>query len=316
MIISESTVGMQSAREYSAKTSVTTSRSMSNVLVFNDTSGKPVGVREISDPSEVRSANAKIRFSTLIYLWKQMFSRGGNSTLDKIMENLMESSGYSLVKDFASYTYEESESTMVSFNGAVKTTDGREIEFDVNVSMSRAYMEQYSVCTTSLVEKAYLDPLVINLDCDTCDVKKQTFSFDLDCDGTMDEIGRLSEGSGFLALDKNENGVIDDGFELFGTKSGNGFYDLSFYDDDRNGWIDEADSVYSKLRIMSVDADGKQHLYGLKESDVGAIFLGEVKSQFSLTDRANHERARITSSGMYLKESGGAGVVQNLDYVM
>ena len=316
MIISESTVGMQSTREYSARTSVTSSRNVSNVLVFSDNSGKTVGVKAVTDPSDVRSVNAKIRFSTLIYLWKQMFSKGGNGTIDKIMENLMGSTNYCLVTDFASYTYEESESTSFSFNGAVKTADGREIEFDVNVGMSRAYMEEYSVCASSLMEKVYLDPLVINLDCDTCDVRRQTFSFDLDCDGTADEIGRLGEGSGFLALDKNDNGVIDDGSELFGTKSGNGFYDLSFYDEDGNGWIDEADSIYSKLRIMCVDSDGKQHLYGLKESDVGAIFLGEVRTEFSLTDKANHERARITSSGMYLKESGGTGIMQNLDYVV
>ena len=55
---------------------------------------------------------------------------------------------------------------------------------------------------------------------DTADVRDQTFKFDLDADGREDEISMLGKGSGFLALDKNGNGKIDDGSELFGTKSG------------------------------------------------------------------------------------------------
>lgn len=42
-----------------------------------------------------------------------------------------------------------------------------------------------------------------------------------------------------LSLDQNGNGEIDNGTELFGTKSGDGFADLARYDLDYNGWIDE-----------------------------------------------------------------------------
>lgn len=341
MVISESAVNMQSKREFTAKSTMTHSRSTGNLLLFSDTTGgsvglvegkassgeegrtysnvhtgKSAGIYRPEERAEDRSAATRLRFSTLIYLWRQMFRAGGNSTIDRIMEHLMDSTGYTFVTDYTSYSYEESESTSFSFTGEVRTADGRSIEFDVNVGMSRSFMEEYSICEQSVVRNAYLDPLVINLDCKTCDVKSQTFMFDLNCDGQEDEIGRLSEGSGFLALDVNGNGTIDDGSELFGTKSGNGFYDLSFYDEDGNGWIDENDSVFSKLRIMTVDSEGKQHTYGLKESDVGAIYLGEIKSQFSVTDSANNEMARIKSSGLFLRESGGTGVMQNIDYVM
>lgn len=56
-------------------------------------------------------------------------------------------------------------------------------------------------------------------------------------------------GSGFLALDRNQNGVVDDGSELFGTQSGDGFAHLALYDQDSNGWIDANDPVFDKLRI-------------------------------------------------------------------
>ena len=53
----------------------------------------------------------------------------------------------------------------------------------------------------------------------------------------------LGKGSGFLALDKDGNGKIDDGNELFGTKSSDGFGDLREYDSDGSGWIDENDEI-------------------------------------------------------------------------
>ena len=70
---------------------------------------------------------------------------------------------------------------------------------------------------------ALFDPLIVNIGSDTADVCDQTFKFDLDADGTEDEISMLGKGSGFLALDKNGDGKINDGSELFGTKSGDGF---------------------------------------------------------------------------------------------
>ena len=75
----------------------------------------------------------------------------------------------------------------------------------------------------------------------------------------------------FLALDKNGDGRMNDGSELFGTASGDGFKDLAAYDEDGNGWIDENDSIYSQLKIWTKDENGKDHLIDLKDADVGAI---------------------------------------------
>ena len=125
----------------------------------------------------------------------------------------------------------------------------------------------------------------------------------------------LREGSGFLALDKNGDGKINDGSELFGTRSGNGFADLAVYDEDGNGWIDENDEIFDKLRVWSKDKDGKDVLKTLKEADVGAIYLGSTNSQFSLTDKKDNEvLGAVRSTGIYLKESTGmAGTVQQVD---
>ena len=117
------------------------------------------------------------------------------------------------------------------------TKDGREINFDVSVTMSRSF-EVERQTNLQFGAPNYCDPLVINLDYDVAEVSEQKFYFDLDADGTEESISMLNSNSGYLALDKNNNGIIDDGSELFGTKSGNGYADLAEYDIDKNGWID------------------------------------------------------------------------------
>lgn len=162
-----------------------------------------------------------------------------------------------------------------------------------------------------------VDPLVINLDCAVAEVKDMKFYFDLDADGEEEEISELGAGSGYLALDKNGDGVINDGSELFGTKSGDGFADLAAYDVDKNGWIDEADEVFSKLKIWTKDEHGENKLLDLKEAGVGAIYLGSADTRFSLNnEETNATNAVIRKTGVYLREDGTAGTVQHVDLAL
>lgn len=211
-----------------------------------------------------------------------------------------------------SSTLTESERVQVQAGGFVQTEDGRSISFGVNMNMSREFASQVSIETTQKV--VMTDPLVINMDDLPAGTREMTFQFDIDCDGKMDELSMLREGSGFLALDKNGDGKINDGSELFGTRSGNGFADLAVYDQDSNGWIDENDEIFSKLRIWSKDKDGNDVLKTLKEADVGAIYLGSAASNFSITDGKNNVHGAIRATGIYLREStGAAGSVQQVD---
>lgn len=209
----------------------------------------------------------------------------------------------------------ETENTAFSSTGIVKTSDGREIAFNIDVEMSREFMSAYENVTTEDI--VMTDPLVINLDTDCVKVTDQKFLFDIDADGTKEEISFTEKGSGFLALDKNGDGVINDGNELFGTKSGDGFKDLSAYDTDGNGWIDENDDIFNKLRIWTKDEDGNDMLLDLKKANVGAIYLGSVGTEFSLNDDATNEtNAVIRKTGIYLKETGEVGTVQHVDFAI
>ena len=209
--------------------------------------------------------------------------------------------------------YQETEDTSFSTVGTVRTSDGREIQFNVEVGMSRAFQEYYRE-DLEMASFTMCDPLVINMDTDVAALDDQKFYFDIDADGQQDEIASLSAGSGYLALDKNEDGVIGDGSELFGTKSGNGFADLAEYDSDGNGWIDEADEIWDKLKIWCRDENGQDVLYKLGEKGVGAICLQSVATDFELKSSQNNQTlGAIRSSGIFLYENGNVGTIQHVD---
>ena len=91
-------------------------------------------------------------------------------------------------------------------------------------------------------------------------------SFDITSDGVPDEISWTSSNSddAWLAYDRNGNGIIDNGKELFGSstpqpilsqgESKNGFRALAMLDraefgGNNDGQIDDADAVFSKLQL-------------------------------------------------------------------
>lgn len=200
----------------------------------------------------------------------------------------------------------ESESTQVCGSGLVKTCDGREIAFNFNVAMQREYSRETYSEESGTIELR--DPLVLNFNGSYCELVDSRFSFDLDADGTPEWLPGLADGSCFLVFDRNGNGRADDGSELFGTRSGNGFADLAKLDEDGNGWIDEGDSAFAKLALWSGDS-----FRSLTEAGVGALYTAAVDAPFSLKNADNELLGQIRAAGVYLMESGSVGLMQQVD---
>ena len=268
-------------------------------------------------------SSARIQFETLSYLLYIFFMKGKKDFQEEMQEVMggnaaaleVADTSWQVVSSEQLYTYEETETTTFSSRGKVVTADGREIDFGIDVGMSRSFYQEVYQKNVGL-RPVMCDPLVINLEGDVANVSDQKFFFDLDCDGQEDEISMLGDGSGFLALDINGDGKINDGSELFGTGSGNGFYDLSQYDLDGNGWIDEADEVFDRLQIWVPSEDGNGTCYKLKDKGVGAICLQNVSTDFSLRGDTQQLNGAIRRSGVFLMESGVAGTIQHVDLAM
>lgn len=207
----------------------------------------------------------------------------------------------------------ESQTLAFQASGRVVLTDGRTIDFRLGLQLQSSSVD---VRTLSLragdAVQRLKDPLVLSLDGAAPSLTDTRFAFDLDADGTTESMAFVASGSGFLALDRNGNGAIDDGRELFGATSGDGFADLAALDSDGNGWIDAADPVFGQLRVWTRDgADGGDRLQTLAQAGVGALYLGRIATPFALGDAG-----RLRSSGLYLTEAGTARALQQIDLVV
>ncbi len=203
--------------------------------------------------------------------------------------------------------YYESERLDIQMSGCVQTST-KKIEINMDISFSSTFVQKHQLTKTQ-----FYDPLILNFDGELPDLDTQNFSFDIDCDGENEQLSLLRSGSGFLALDKNNNGSIDDGTELFGAQNGNGFYDLKRYDSDKNSWIDENDPIFDNLRIWMKNGD-EDRLVALGELGIGALYLGFSANSFDIKSQENETLGRIRSNGLYLNEDGSSALISQIDF--
>jgi hypothetical protein len=226
-------------------------------------------------------------------------------------EQVPPSAGFGIEYDYYASHYEY-ESLSFSAEGSIQTTDGQTINFSAQLNIEREYFEEQSFSFRA-GDAVKIDPLVLNFNGTAAELQQTRFEFDLDANGQTEQVALLKPGNAYLAFDKNNDGVINDGSELFGPSTGNGFNELANYDQDGNNFIDEADSIYNQLRLWTIDANGHEQLIGLGEKDVGAIYLGHLNTPFELK-QDQQTLGDLVSSSVYLKEDGGTGFIQQLDY--
>ncbi len=207
--------------------------------------------------------------------------------------------------------YEESEKLSFTAKGIIKTQDGQQIKIDLELNMSRQFIEENNLQIKA--GDALIDPLVINFDDAAPSLTQEKYIFDIDSDGLGDQVSFVSPGSGLLALDLNNDGVINNGKELFGPSTQDGFGELGEYDLDGNGWIDENDPIFDKLRIWVKDENGNDQLFAIGQKGVGAIYLGNIDTQFDIKDTDNTMLGQLRSSSIYISKDGDVGTIHQID---
>ncbi|WP_051304503.1 hypothetical protein [Chitinilyticum litopenaei] len=203
-------------------------------------------------------------------------------------------------------TISEKESCSFSASGAVCLADGSRREFDLDYAFSR---ERSYTSTTRASLGPLQDPLVLDLGPAGSALAEQSREFDLDADGKTERVHLPTGYAAVLFLDGNGNGRADDGSELFGPRTGNGFAELAQLDRDGNGWIDEADPDFARLKLWQA---GSEKVQTLREAGVGALAVDHAATPFALYGDGEL-RGQQRASSVWLGENGGVGSVRQVD---
>ncbi|WP_024954180.1 hypothetical protein [Sulfurospirillum arcachonense] len=265
---------------------------------------------QIQNSTNTNSSSKEVQKTDINKIKQELALHELNAKLSSsILKNLNNVSMQSIGEDVEiTRTHTEAQALNFQTQAFIQSKD-REIEISLDISLSRSFVYQTK---TTLATEALKDPLIISLNTDLPMLSSHKFEFDIDSDGTSDQISALKHNSGFLALDNNKNGKIDDGSELFGTKSGNGFEDLATFDDDKNGWIDENDKIFDRLQVW-MKTQNKDKLVSIGELGIGAIYLGNTQTPFDIKTQTNELLGEVKKSGFFLFENGKAGVVSQVD---
>jgi hypothetical protein len=203
-------------------------------------------------------------------------------------------------------TRRETESSSFAAAGSVTLKSGQRIDFALKLQMNRELTE---VNTISFQAGNMSDPIVVNLDGTGVRLTGEKQAFDLNGDGMDETIARLAAGSAWLARDTDGNGTVDSGRELFGPATGDGFNELAKLDGDGNGWIDESDSAYALLGLWS-----GAKFTSLRDAGIGALSVDSVATPFALK-QGSELLGQVRESGVYLREDGTPGALQQIDMV-
>ena len=158
------------------------------------------------------------------------------------------------------------------------------------------------------------DPLLIDLDGDgieTTRVENGVY-FDQENDGFAEVSAWVSSDDGVLAIDKNNNGTIDNGSELFGdsyvksdgTIATSGFDALSDLDSNGDGQINSSDTSFDAIKILKGDGT----LLSLSDAGISSISLTSKKSV--ITDSNGN---RQLTTGTYTKTDGSTGKISDYE---
>ena len=286
-------------------------------------SNEPISSKQDQEQDEISQLDAKT--SNLKNLVESFIGREITLATERIGQDTSPSQhdteeAQSLTGNVGAFTYEvteryvEQESARFSVSGEITLTSGESLIIDFSQFTQRSFTSENTV--TIAVEQQVIDPLVININGAEVTLTQNRYAFDLNNDGSKENIAFATANSAFLALDKNNNGKVDNGSELFGALTGNGYAELAQYDTDGNHFIDSGDSVFNNLQLLRKNHDGTDSLTALSDSGIAAIYLNNTSTPFQLKDQNNELQALVRNSSLFIRQDGTTGSTQQIDLVV
>ncbi|WP_151789829.1 calcium-binding protein [Acinetobacter seifertii] len=142
------------------------------------------------------------------------------------------------------------------------------------------------------------DPIILDLDKDGIETiaanKLSGVLFDHDNDGIRTSTGWVSSDDGILVLDRNGDGVINNGSELFGdsvtlkdgSQASNGYAALAEFDSNGDGKVNAEDMNFDQLKVWrDLNQDGvsqADELFGLTELGIQSLNLNHTNTDTAL----------------------------------
>ncbi len=164
------------------------------------------------------------------------------------------------------------------------------------------------------------DPLILDLDGDGIETVASANGayFDHDGNGFAERTGWVGSDDGLLVLDRNSDGIINNGTELFGDQTilqngqtaSNGFQALSDLDGNSDGKIDANDAAYSQIRVWQ-DSDGDGYSYSRADelqslSDLG---IAAIDTGYTTTNIDDGNGNTQVQAGTFEKTDSTTGQI-------
>lgn len=174
--------------------------------------------------------------------------------------------------------------------------------------------EEFDVLQTS-------SPVILDLNGDGVETKGLMSGafFDHAGDGFREETGWVETADGLLVLDRNGNGIVDDGRELFGNQTplGNGataadgYQALAELDANADGKVDASDPAWSQLRVwQDTDGDGVSSGDEVRAlPDVGVAGVATASTPSTFVDVHGNEHRLV---GTYTRSDGTSGATADV----
>ena len=174
---------------------------------------------------------------------------------------------------------------------------------------------------------AHVSPLILDLNGDGVEAGGVAY-FDHEGDGFAEASRWADEDDGVLVWDRNGDGVINDGSELFGnntyigadgdTKAAHGFAALADLDSNADGVVDENDDNFADLRVMRwTDANDN----GIKESGeerletLSAVGVQSLNTSFVNSDKVDESGNEHRQVGSFTKTDGTTAEMTDVWFV-